>query len=202
MDPRGEPERLLRRERQQYATSWSPDGRTLAFHEPLQGGGGNLDQDIYTLSVDDGEVTPFVTTEADERGAVFSPNGEWIAYVSDELGDTEVFVMPFPAEPGGKVRISYTGGSGPRWSVDGSELFYRDGTSMMVVEIGLGAGLEPGRSRPLFPDSYRDIPNGNVTDYDIDGSRFLMVKELQTTTLPQINIVLNWFEELKERVVP
>ena len=198
MDPRGEPERLLERPSDQFATSSSPDGRTLAFHEYEQGAGGS--QDIYTLSVDTAEVTPFVTTEANERGAMFAPNGEWIAYVSDELGVTEVFVMPFPADPGGRVRISYEGGSEPRWSVDGSELFYRDGTSLIVVEIDMGAGLERGPARPLFPDSYRDIPNGNVTDYDIDfdGSRFLMVKEGETET-PEINIILNWFEELKER---
>ncbi len=199
MDPRGTPERLLLREGDQYASSWSPDGRTLAFYENK----GPFDpRDIYTLSLDDGEVTPFVTTEADERGAMFSLDGKWIAYVSDEQGTTDIYVMPFPADPGGRVRISYGGGSEPRWGVDGKELFYRDGTSMMSVEIGLGPVPEPGPARELFPDSYRRGPTENLSDYDIDldGSRFLMVKVNQATAPRQIRIVLNWSEELKERV--
>ena len=118
IDPRGEPELLLQREGSQFPDSWSPDGRTLAFHEYKRGNSGP--QDIYTLSLDDMTVTPFLTTEANERGPMFSSDGKWIAYVSDEQGDAEVYVMPFPAEQGGKVRISYGGGSEPRWSVDGT----------------------------------------------------------------------------------
>ena len=196
VDPRGEPVRLLDRARPQFATSWSPDGRWLAFHEYEQGTSGL--QDIFTLSLDDGEVSGFASTGADERGAMFSPNGEWIAYVSDEQGDTEVYVMPFPADPGQKVRVSYGGGSAPLWGVEGDELFYRDRTSVVRVEIGQD-GM-PGRSQGLFPDIYRRIGNGNVTDYDIDGSRFLMVKNSQTAAPRQIHVILNWFEELKERV--
>ena len=199
MDPRGEPERLLPRDGPQFATSWSPDGRTLAFNEYEQGADGP--QDIYTLSLDDMEVTPFVATGANERGAMFSPNGQWIAYVSDELGTPEVFAMPFPADPGGKTRVSDTGGFEPRWSVDGTELFYHDVTSMLSVEIGQGRILERAPTRVLFPHIYRK--NGNVANYDVDvdGSRFLMVKDPEAAPAPrQVHVILNWFEELKERV--
>ena len=197
MDPRGEPERLLRRDGPQFATSWSPDGRTLAFNEYEQGADGP--QDIYTLSLDDMAVTPFAATEANERGAMFSPNGEWIAYVSDELGTPEVFVMPFPADPGLKTRISYGGGFEPRWSDDGSELFYHDVTSMLSVEIGQGRVLERAPTRELFPHIYKK--DGNVANYDVDGNRFLMVKEPEAAPPPRpVHVILNWFEELKERV--
>ena len=70
---------------------------------------------------------------------------------------------------------------------------------MVAVEIRRGTGLEPGRSRPLFPDTYRRLLNGNVTDFDFDGNRFLMVKNLQTAN-QQIHVILNWHEELKARV--
>ncbi len=197
IDPRGDPEPLISRPGEQFPDSWSPDGRTIAFHEYEQGVSGS--QDIYTLSLEDTEVTPYLTTTADERGPMFSPTGDWIAYVSDEQGSTEVYLMPFPADPGRKRRISYSGGSEPRWNADGSELFYRDNTSMVAVEIGPDG--QPRGTQELFPDAYRRGPFGNVTDYDIDveGSRFLMLKNSATAS-GRIHVILNWFQELKERV--
>jgi hypothetical protein len=110
-----------------------------------------------------------------------------------------VYVQPFPG-PGGKVQISTDGGTEPVWTRNG-ELFYRNGDKMMAVEIATQPTLRAGQPRLLFSGPYRG--GGASANYDVtpDGQRFLMVKDsAQATTVTQINVVLNWFEELKRRV--
>ncbi len=204
VDSAEEPEILLDREGRQVPISWSPDGGVIAFYDV---GGEGSGRDIYTLSMD-GTVKPFVTTAADERGPMFSPDGNFIAYVSDELGSDEVFVMPYPAAVGGRRRVSIQGqgGTEPRWRRDGRELFYRSGDSMMAVEIQTEPVLEVGSTRELFRGANIGDPTGTGNAaYDINpsGDLFLVVSDPLQVTLEgslRINIVLNWFEELKERV--
>ena len=148
--------------------------------------------------------SPFLQTPFSEAEPKFSPDGRWLAYVSDESGRREVYVQPFPG-PGGKWQISTEGGTEPVWAGNG-ELFYRNesGDKMMVVDITTEPTFRAGNPRLLFEGFYQGGIGGNRAFYDVtpDGQRFLMVKAgEQETEAMQINVVLNWFEELK-RLVP
>ena len=179
--------------------SWSPDGRVLAFvniHPVTRA-------DIWTMRVD--EKSPpqsFLQTRFQEGSPTFSPDGRWLAYVSDESGRSEVYVQPFPG-PGTRIAISTGGGAEPVWPRRGHELFYRNGDAMMAVEITTGPPLTAGKPRRLFDGRYARStalwPNYDVT---ADARRFLMVKGVEEFTVPtQINVVLNWDRELK-RLAP
>jgi Tol biopolymer transport system component len=133
---------------------------------------------------------------------MFSPDGRWLAFVSNESGREEIYIQPYPG-PGKKNLISTDGGREPVWSSDGRELFYRSGDKMMAVTIQ--AALEPaiGTPRTVFEGSYVSYAGGgNSYDVSPDGRRFLMVKSEEKTTPTQINVVLNWGEELRRLVPP
>ena len=179
--------------------SWTHDGSILAFvnvHPVTR-------QDIWTLTVDGkAQPRPFLQTRFAEGGPVFSPDGRWLAYVSDESGRSEVYVQPFPG-PGEKIRVSTDSGSEITWPGRGHELFYRSGNSMMAVDVTTGATFTSRKPHRLFDRRFARStavwPNYDVT---ADGRRFLMVKGVEEFTSPtQINVVLNWSEELK-RLVP
>jgi len=133
----------------------------------------------------------------------FSPDGRWLAYISDESGRSEVYVQPYPG-PGGKWQISTEGGTEPAWNPNGRELFYRSGDKMMSVEITIQPSFAAGTPRMLYQGRYESGPVP-TTDYavSLDGQRFLMLKPNEQTSSPaltQIVVVQNWFEELKRRV--
>ena len=151
-----------------------------------------------------GEPTPrpFVKTSAYEGGPQFSSDGRWIAYVSDESGQFQVFVRPFPG-PDPKVQVSTEGGSFPRWSRNGNELFYRNGNRMMAVQITTRSQhVAPVPSAPkfLFEAKYA-TPGNTIAGYDVgmDDQRFVFVRE--DAAASRLHVVLNWHEELK-RLVP
>ena len=184
----------------QVPRSWSPDGRFLAFH----GSAGSAGRDIWVLRLDDHKALPFVRTPFQEGAPAFSPDGHWLAYVSNESGAPEVYVQPYPG-PGGKRQVSTDGGTEPVWNRSGRELFYRSGLKMMAVDVTTGPAFSAGRPRALFERRYLSsvFPLIGVA-YDVapDGQRFLMVNEVeQSPSATQIVVVQNWFEELK-RLVP
>ena len=124
--------------------------------------------------------------------------------LSNESGRYEVYVRPFPSASG-KWQISTEGGGEPLWSHNGRELFYRVGDKMMAVDIAVEPSFRAGTPRMLFEGKYAVRDALPETNFDIspDGQRFLMIKnpELTTQSAPaQINVVLNWFEELKAKV--
>jgi Tol biopolymer transport system component len=152
---------------------------------------------------------PFLATPFDERGPLFSPDGHWAAYLSNESGRYEVYVQPFPG-PGGKRQISIDGGAEIHWSSKGNELFYRSGgqrETVMAVDIQTSPTFSAGKPHPLFQGAYAnniDAGTAFTPDYSVgpDG-RFLMLKakdQKQKEAFTQINVVENWFEELKRRV--
>jgi Tol biopolymer transport system component len=194
-DGSGGLERLTTSEYTQGPASWSPDGQLLAFHEVNP----TTQRDIWVLRLGDRKPQPFLRTKFDEAEPRFSPDGRWLAYVSDESGRYEIYVQPYPG-PGGKWQISAEGGNEPVWNPNGRELFYRSGDKMMAVDIATQSGFTVGKPRMLFQGRYEQasVP---IDNYDVspDGQRFLMIKESEQSAT-QISVVLNWFEELKQKV--
>jgi Tol biopolymer transport system component len=197
-DGSGGLERLNASEYNQVPNSWSRDGQLLAFIEvnPTTG------YDIWVLRMSDRKAQPFLRTPFNEGAPRFSPDGRWLAYVSDESGRFEIYVQPYPG-PGGKWQVSTEGGMEPAWNPNGRELFYRSGDKMMAVEITTQPSFSAGKPRVLFERPYQPTP-GTFPNYDVspDGQRFLMLKpsEQGQAAPTQINVVLNWFEELKQKV--
>ena len=123
-------------------------------------------------------------------------------YTSDESGQMQVYVRPFPG-PDRYKQVSTAGGTGARWSRTGKELFYRDGDKMMIVEVSPSSGnsdLAISSPKMLFEQRYSFGSSISVANYDVspDGQRFVMVKE--DSSANRLNVVLNWLEELKQRV--
>ena len=198
-DGSGPAEQLMESERVQLPSSWSPDGQVLAFEEFHP----TTEIDIWVLPLQgERKPRPFLQTRFIERAAVFSPDGHWLAYVSNESGRNEVYVQPYPG-PGGKWQISNEGGNEPLWAKNGRELFYRDGDKMMAVPVTTQPNFRAGTPTLLFEGQYHNDFNWSPPNYDVtpDGQRFLMIQPGEQEAATQINVVLNWFEELK-RLVP
>jgi len=195
-DGSGGLERLTTGEFPQAPSSWSPDGQLLAFIEvnPTTG------VDIWVLRLSDRKAQPFLRTPFNETTPRFSPDGHWLAYISDESGRFEVYVQPYPG-PGGKWQISTEGGTEPIWNSNGRELFYRSSDKIMAVEITTQPSFSAGKSKAVVEGPYLPTP-ATLSNYDVspDGQRFLMLKPIEQEAPTQINVVLNWFEELKQKV--
>jgi hypothetical protein len=139
-------------------------------------------------------------TPADEFGAVFSPDGRWLAYTSNQSGRFEVYVQAFH-EGGARWQISSDGGTEPVWGRNGRELFFRNGDKMMAVDVATDPKFHAGKPRLLFEGRYEAY--SLTTSYDVapDGVRFVMVKADQPSPAPmQFNVVLNWYEEIKRGI--
>ncbi|HEX6884709.1 MAG TPA: protein kinase [Planctomycetota bacterium] len=184
----------------QTPQSVSPDGRWLVFN---QAGGATLGSgDIYLipLTTDAGErkARPLVRTAAGERNGRISPDGRWLAYVSDVSGQEEVYVQPFPG-PGASLQVSLDGGEEPLWSPDGRELFFVSSARLMVVELSATPASSAGSPRVLYEGRYRPSVNAN-TPFDIapDGKRFLRVQQGQPeAALTRIEVVQGWSAQLE-----
>jgi hypothetical protein len=139
--------------------------------------------DLWTMDLSRMESIPYLESEEINEGeARFAPNGRWVAYTSDESGRTEVYVRPFPLA-GGKWQVSANGGNYPRWSADGSTLFYRSDEGIMAAAVSIDApSFQAGRPEPVFNAVYRGGTNGlaigGFTGADYfphpDGDRFVM----------------------------
>ena len=128
---------------------------------------------------------------------MFSPDGRWLAYVSNDSGRNEVYVQPFPG-PGARLPISNDGGAEPVWSRNGREMFYRNGDKVMAVEVTLQPSFAAGKPRPLFEGRYHYVAGFRNIDVFPDG-RFLMIQSHQESVPTQINVVQNWVAELERR---
>ena len=189
----GSEQALLKTTNAEVPSSWSRDGRFLAVDLPSE----TMDWDIWILPLGgDRKPFPFLQTNARETFPVFSPDGKWIAYQSNDSGKSDIYVAPFPG-PGQRIPISTAGGREPAWRSDGKELFYiaEDG-KMMAVPIRSGATLEAGLPVVLFETRTRQ---GQIGRYDVtpDGQRFLIVTRIAEREIPPIAVVVNWMAGLK-----
>ena len=175
-----------------HLSSWSRDG-VLAFTE-FKGTQG----DIWVLPVGRGEARAFVETPFNEHGAMFSPDGKWLAYTSDESGQDEIYVRPYPG-PGAKTQISTDGGSEPAWARTGSELFYRSDDKLMAVSVRHSPQITATTPRVLFNGVFENDHRGD-TNYDVtsDGRQFILIKSQRQFS--RFNVVLNWFKDLRDHL--
>jgi hypothetical protein len=177
----------------QYPHDWSLDGHYVAFV--------NLDAspDIWILPLVPGEKPwPLLATPFSEDHPQFSPDGHWLAYVSDESGRDEVYIQRFP-KLGDKVTVSSGGGSQPRWRRDGKELFFvtLEGILMAVPVKQGGDGLEVGEPKPLFRMPLRLPPNQYTYDVAADGQRFLTMAPTEQARPEPLKVMLNWNAAVK-----
>ena len=186
-------------------------GKTLVLMDQAsyneQGPG--LGSHIGALSIEgDRKWRRLLQEEFYEAYPQISPNGRWMVYKSGErYVEGEVYVRPFPEVDSGKWQVSIGGGEDPLWSPDGRELFYRNGSSVIAVDVQTEPTFTFGKPKILFERAYFSS-SYHMWDLSPEGKRFLMIKPIavtddeSTSGIPRkITIVLNWFEELKERVL-
>jgi serine/threonine-protein kinase len=196
-DGSGEASRLVESPHPRFPLSWSPDGQLLAITE------WNPDsmRDIWILDLNGSEESrPIINTQYDEYSPMFSPDGRWLAYVSDESDRNEIYVEPYPRGQG-RWLVSAGGGTEPVWSSDGRELFYRNAGRMMVVPVRLQPEFGVGAPRVLFERALkRGLYDSLSYDVTADGRRFLMIERKMDLAPNQLNVVLDWAHELRDRV--
>jgi Tol biopolymer transport system component len=199
----GEEKELLKKPGEiMLPTSWSRDGRFLLFtaaNVPKTGA------DLWVLPLEgDRKAALLLKTHFNEGLGAFSPDGRWVAYVSNETGRNEVYVRPFlasgPSGPSlgeGKWQVSKDGGTNPKWRADGKEIIFGFNRAMMSVDVnGSGAGFQMGTAKQLFT-----FPANNGWDVTGDGKQFMIIVppgEGQQTVSTPITVVLNWQADLKK----
>ena len=180
---------------------YSPDSTWLVFRE---GGGGSAFGDIFAIRPGgDSIAVPLAATDFGARSPTLSPDGRWLAYVSNEAGREEVYVRPFPDADSGRWLVSPDGGVEPVWAHSGRELFYRNGANELVaVQVSAASSFAWDRQDVLF--SMADyLPSGGSPMYDVspDDQRFVMLRTgNEENAASELILVENWFEELRERV--
>jgi serine/threonine-protein kinase len=195
-DRSGEPQRLTDSPQAQRATSLSPAGNVLLFNT-IAAGFGN--QEIAQTEIGRPDSTrPLVKTPFRELEGAFSPDGRWVAYQSDESGRFEVYVQAYPG-PGTRIQVSTEGGLAPVWNPRGGELFYEAPAGVISVRIVNGRPVAPPAKLFAFTSGAAILTR--AWDVSPDGQRFLAVEPAEAgAASSQLNIVSNWFEELKARV--
>jgi serine/threonine protein kinase/Tol biopolymer transport system component len=168
----------------------TPDGREIIFARKNKDTG----WDLYAAAIEgDHKPRPLVVMPFNQTTASVSPDGKWLAYVSDESGQKEVFVQAM-SDPTTRAQISSAGGTDPRWARSGNELLFRSKDQLMSVKFAPGAGLNPGKPVMLFEDKAQWL------GYDVAPDGRLVVARDASDKAPgtQINVVLHWFDELKQ----
>jgi len=198
-DGSSDAEDLLADEAGNFAGEFSPDGSALAC-ERIEAKSTQTDIWIVPLT-GERKPWPFLATPAVEYQPEIAPGERWLAYVSEESGNAEVYVRPYPSG-GGKWQISVAGGMEPHWSHDGRELFYRSRGDLMAVEIAPGAAFDASRPRRLFsglrqggvPHTYSVAP---------DGKRFLVLPaQSSLSRIDRVALLLGWGDSVRRQLAP
>jgi Tol biopolymer transport system component len=196
-DGTGTPHQLLH-SAMQFGQAFETHGWMVmrrSFGEPGAG-------DIYAFRTGDTTLVPLLTTSAREMSPAVSPDGRWLAYVSDESGRPEVYVRPFPAVATARWQVSATGGTLPVWAHSGKELFYINGRAEMTsIPLTPGASFTVGQPRVLFAAA-QYVLDTNAGAYDVspDDKRFVFVRTATGGMGTELVVVQNWFQELRGRV--
>ena len=176
--------------------AFAPDGDTIAVLRTSTGTGG----DVFALSMSGAwPARPLVQTAGYDGGADFSPDGRWLLYASTDSGPSQVYLSPYPAMDR-KWTVSTAGGTQPRWSHDGREVFYREGTRMLVVEVTTRGGeVKLSEPRLLFDREFASGGYITIANYDAlaDGS-FVMTES--DPGAPRLTVVLNWANLLQRQL--
>ncbi len=192
-----------------FPGSWSANGKAMVLTEWDTEA---LNYDLGILPLEgDRKLSLLLKEKYNEAQPRISPGGRWMAYTSNESGKNQVYVRPYPEVESGRWQVSTSGGDSPLWSEDGRELFFRNGGAVMAVPVKTDPAFSPGKPKTLFQGTYvgsvlgYDDWDQSTWDISPDGKRFLMMKETGLAAsgvvrARKINIVLNWFEELKRRV--
>ena len=183
-DGTGTADRLTNHPSNQFPTSITPDGNTVLLFGASPTPEAAIDIFTVPISATDAKAEVLVSTRGRDFGGEVSPNGEWLAYHSDESGEFQVYVRPFPSVQAGRAQISTTGGTRAAWARSGRELFYldKDGMLTSVSVQAAGTSFSAGVPVKILNTSYY---SGSTTlgldlrAYDVspDGQRFLMIKE-------------------------
>ena len=173
---------------------WSPDSKNVLFASNGEKSG----IDIWVLPMTgDAKPYPLLTSEFNESQGHFSPDGRFFAYMSNESGQSEVYIQTFPIG-GGKWRVSTGGGVQPHWRRDGKELYYvATDRKLMAVDVKLGGSVEIGATMPLFQTEI-SVPSPNRYAVTADGQRFLINSPAQSGKEAPFNVILNWTSTLKK----
>ena len=202
-DGSSEPVSLVSGPRPEFPSAWSPDMKYFLY----VAGSPETGTDIWYLERKEQgggfDSRPFLQTAFRETNSRLSPDGRFVAYLSDESGRSEIYVRPFP-QGGGKWQVSANGGDLQRWSRDGRELFYVEGETLMSVAVSTTEGFSAGSAKPLFKHPGLGGISSSTYDVSADGQRFVVVEDLEAdegeqAKPPSIHIVENWFEEFKDR---
>jgi hypothetical protein len=203
----GAPQRVSSNPGNQFPTSISPDGSQVVLFGAV---GGSTDLFRIRLIGSDGKVEPLLSSPAMELGPEISPDGKWLAYHSNESGEYQVYVRPFPNVQDDRVQISTAGGSRAAWAHSGRELFYLDaaGLLMSVMVKVDGKSFSAGQPAKILNNPYYAGTSALGLDlraYDVsrDGQRFLMIRDASSSdqrAAVGMNVVLNWLEEVKARL--
>jgi serine/threonine-protein kinase len=209
-DGTGSVERLTSSGNAQFPASISPDGTLVAFVENATSSDINL-LDLSKDATHGSRTRPLIHTMFNDTSPEISPDGTWIAYESNESGMNQVYVRPFPNVDAGHWQISASGGEKPLWARNGRELFYVDPTNRTMMSVAVqatGTTFGPGSATKLFAMPYYLGQTARTYDASTDGQHFLMIKDAPaserrspaSTTPASLIVVVNWLEELKQRV--
>jgi Tol biopolymer transport system component/tRNA A-37 threonylcarbamoyl transferase component Bud32 len=188
------PERLLRLDNGPQEGVITPDGKWLVVRTI----GTTTKRDVrYRAMSGDTTLYPIAASEFDELMPRVSPDGKWIAYISDESGIVEVYVRSFPG-PSGKVQVSLGGGSEPIWAPDGRRIYYRRARDVMAASLSTSSGFSVRERTKLFEGAYATSPIHANFDVSPDGKRFLMINRASSDA--EVIIVHNWAREVRERL--
>ncbi len=198
-DGSGEAQALLDTPATELLSDWSRDGKYILYMVIDPENGADL---WYLERNQEGGWEPhlFLRTAFRERSPSLSPDGRFIAYASNESGRDEIYVQPFP-KGGRRTTVSNNGGWEPRWSPDGRELFYVEGTTLTAVSVDTSATFSARSRTPLF--EHPSLTNPFYPQYDIsaDGQRFIIPTPVEDApeSKPMIRVVQNWAEEFRDR---